>query len=46
MESKHTVKEFINEMKTKEELFKELNTFFGLTEDGQMDKFLIYYYGE
>lgn len=46
MESKHTVEEFINEMKTKEELFKELNDFFGLTEDGKIDKFLIYFYGE
>jgi hypothetical protein len=46
MKSKHTVEEFINEMETKEELFNELNDFFCLIEDENMDRFLIYFYGE
>lgn len=43
---KHSFEEFVDDMNSKEEVFKHLNDFFGLREDGKEEAFLKWFYGE
>lgn len=42
---KYTMQDFVKEMSSKEEVYKYLNEFFGLEEDGKDEKFLEWWYG-